>query len=62
MKNPTLPSELHKRVGSPSSETVQSLRLLKAFVRLGPRQRFEVIELVERLANHELPSSDQPLS
>ena len=62
MKNPTLLSELHKGVGSPSSETVQSLRLLKAFVRLGPRQRFEVIELVERLANHELPSSDQPLS
>jgi hypothetical protein len=61
MKNPTFPSELHKRVGAPSSETVQSLRLLKAFVRLGPRQRFEVIELVERLANDELPS-DQPLS
>ena len=62
MKNPTLLSELHKRVGSPSSETVQSLRLLKAFVRLGPRQRFEVIELVERLTNDELPSFDQPLS
>src|SRR4051812_19937932 len=47
MKNPTLLSELHKGVGSPSSETVQSLRLLKAFVRLGPRQRFKAIELVE---------------
>jgi hypothetical protein len=62
MKNPTFVSELHKRVGAPSSETVQSLRLLKAFVRLRPRQRFEVIELVERLVNDELPSSDQPLS
>jgi hypothetical protein len=62
MKNPTFVSELHKQVGAPSSETVQSLRLLKAFVRLRPRQRFEVIELVERLVNDELPSSDQPLS
>ena len=62
MKSPTFLSELHKRVGAPSNETVQSLRLLKAFVRLGPRQRFEVIELVERLTNDELPSFDQPLS
>jgi hypothetical protein len=62
MKNPTFLSKLHKGVGSPSSETVQSLRLLKGFVRLGQKQRFEVIELIERLANDELLSSDQPLS
>jgi hypothetical protein len=62
MKNPTFLSELHKRVGTPSSETVQSLRLLKAFVRLGPRQRLQVIDFVERLTNDELPSFDQPLS
>jgi hypothetical protein len=60
MKNPTFLSELHKRVGAPSNETVQSLRLLKAFVRLGPRQRLQVIDFVERL--NELPSFDQPLS
>ena len=63
MKNPTLLSELHKGVGSPSSETVQSLRLLKAFVRLGPRQRFKAIELVEPLEkqNPELASAMRKL-
>jgi hypothetical protein len=50
MKNPTFVAELHKKLGAPSSETVESLRLLKAFLRLAPRQRFEVIELVEHLA------------
>jgi hypothetical protein len=50
MKNPTFVAELQKRLGAPSSETVESLRLLKAFLKLEPGQRFEVIELVERLA------------
>jgi hypothetical protein len=54
MKNPTFVVELQKRLGAPSSETVESLRLLKAFLKLEPGQRFEVIELVERLA------TDQP--
>jgi hypothetical protein len=49
MKNPTFVAELQKRLGAPSSETVESLRLLKAFLKLEPDQRFEVIELVERL-------------
>jgi hypothetical protein len=50
MKNPTFVAELQKRLGAPSSETVESLRLLKAFLRLEPDQRFEIVELVERLA------------
>jgi hypothetical protein len=50
MKNPTFVAELQKRLGAPSSETVESLRLLKAFLKLEPGQRFEIIELVERLA------------
>ena len=50
MKDPTFVAELQKRLGAPSSETVESLRLLKAFLRLAPSQRFEIIELVERLA------------
>ena len=50
MKDPTLVAELQKRLGAPSSETVESLRLLKAFLKLAPGQRFEIIELVERLA------------
>jgi hypothetical protein len=50
MKDPTSVAELQKRLGAPSSETVESLRLLKAFLKLAPDQRFEIIELVERLA------------
>jgi len=50
MKNPTYVAELQKKLGAPSSETMESLRLLKAFLRLAPDQRCEVIELVERLA------------
>jgi hypothetical protein len=50
MKNPTYVAELQKRLGAPSSDTVESLRLLKAFIKLGPDQRTEIVELVERLA------------
>ena len=50
MKSPTSFAELQNTLGAPSSETVESLRLLKAFVRLAPDQRFEIIEMVERLA------------
>jgi len=50
MKDPTFVAELQKRLGAPSSETVESLRLLKAFLKLAPGQRFEIIELVERRA------------
>jgi hypothetical protein len=55
MKNPTFVVELQKRLGAPSSETVESLRLMKAFLRLAPGQRFEIIELVERLATDPAP-------
>jgi hypothetical protein len=50
MKSPTYVAELQKKLGAPSSETVESLRLLKAFQKLPSDQRFEIIELVERLA------------
>jgi hypothetical protein len=60
MRSPTFVAELHKKLGAPSSETVESLRLLKAFVKLAPSERFEVIELVERLATD--TRSDHPLS
>ena len=43
MKDPTFVAELQKRLGAPSSETVESLRLLKAFLKLAPDQRFEII-------------------
>ncbi len=62
MKNPTFVAELHKKLGAPSSETVESLRLLKAFLKLAPRQRSEVIELVERLATDAQPFPDHPFS
>ena len=41
---------------------VEGLRLLKAFVKLSPRQRFEVVELVERLVIDTAAASDWPLS
>jgi hypothetical protein len=56
MKNPTYVAELQKKLGAPSSETVESLRLLKAFLKLAPDQRSEIIELVERLAISPSPS------
>jgi hypothetical protein len=62
MKSPTSLAELQKRLGAPSSETVESLRLLKAFLRLAPGQRFEIIELVERLATDSPSAPHRPLS
>jgi hypothetical protein len=50
MNNPTFMAELHNRLGAPSSEAIECLRLLKAFLRLKPHQRLEVVDLVERLA------------
>jgi hypothetical protein len=57
-----LPSivELREKLGAPSNETVEAVRLLKAFLKLAPRQRFEIIELVERLADD--PRPDRRLS
>ena len=60
MTSPTFVAELHRKLGAPSSETLESLRLLKAFLRLRPRQRVEIIELVERLATN--ARSDRPYS
>jgi hypothetical protein len=61
MKDPTYVAELQKRLGAPSSETIESLRLLKAFIQLAPDQRSEVIDLVERLATDPAPN-DSSLS
>jgi hypothetical protein len=61
MKGPTYVLELHKKLGAPSSDTIEGLRLLKAFVKLAPAQRSEVIELVERLTT-DAAASDTPLS
>jgi hypothetical protein len=55
MKDRSFISDLRKQLGSPSSETVDGLRLLRAFVKLSPRQRAEVIELVERFASDSPP-------
>ena len=57
MKDPTFVAALQKRLGTPSSETVESLLLLKAFRKLAPGQRFGIIELVERLAANPVPDS-----
>jgi hypothetical protein len=55
MKNPTYVAELQKRLGAPSSETLEGLRLLRAFLKLAPDQRSEVIEMVERYATSPVP-------
>jgi hypothetical protein len=62
MKNSGYVAELHNKLGAPSSETVESLRLMKAFLKLAPARRFEVIKLVERLAIDPAAASEQPLS
>jgi len=62
MKNPTFLAELHKKLGAPSSEAMESLRLLKAFLKLAPGQRCELIEMAERLASDASIDSDRPLS
>jgi hypothetical protein len=51
MKSPTHVAELQNRLGAPSTEAMESLRLFKAFIRLSPDQRAEIIGLVERLAD-----------
>jgi hypothetical protein len=61
MKSPTYVAELQKKLGAPSSETIESLRLLKAFLKLPSDQRSEIIELVERLAANS-SSGDASLS
>lgn len=47
MKDPTHVAEIHGKLGAPATETVESLRLLRAFLKLAPARRFEVIKLVE---------------
>jgi hypothetical protein len=61
MKNLNFAAELHLKLGAPANSTVESLRLLRAFLKLAPRQRYEVIKLVEDLVTEDsLP--EHPLS
>jgi hypothetical protein len=55
MKNPTPASEVSAKLGFPSSETMQGLRLWKAFLKLPPSQRSEVLALIEQLATDPAP-------
>jgi hypothetical protein len=55
MKNRTSVSEVSAKLGYPASETVQGLRLMKAFIKLTPSQRTEVLALVEQLATDPAP-------
>jgi hypothetical protein len=49
--NPTLVADPPKKFGVASIETVERLRLLKAFLKLAPQAAIEIIELIERLAS-----------
>ena len=60
MKSPTYVAALQKKLGTPSRETVESLRLLKAFLKIPHAQRSDIIELVERLATNASPSDPLP--
>jgi len=60
MSNPTPIAEMPSKLGVPSIEAVESLRLLKSFISLTPRQRREIIELVERLAVERSPAPNHP--
>ncbi|CCE02586.1 hypothetical protein [Bradyrhizobium sp. STM 3809] len=62
MKNQTFIAELHTKLGAPSSEAVESLRLLKAFLKMAPGQRIELIEMIERLTSESHAETDLPLS
>lgn len=55
MKNRTSASEVSATLGYPSTETVQGLRLFKAFIKLSPAQRSEVLAWVEHLATDPAP-------
>jgi hypothetical protein len=55
MKNSTSVSEISATLGYPSTETVQGLRLFKAFIKLSPAQRSEVLSWVEHLATDPTP-------
>jgi len=55
MKNHISVAELSAGLGYPSSETVQGLRLWKAFIKLSPSQRSEVLAFVEGLASDSPP-------
>jgi hypothetical protein len=55
MKNPISVAELSAELGYPSSEIVEGLRLWKAFIRLSPSQRCEVLALVEGFASDPAP-------
>ena len=62
MKHPPIAAELYRKLGAPPTEALESLRLLKAFRKLSPRQRTEVVQLIERLATEVAPAPDRPLS
>ena len=59
MEDSTYVAELQKRLGAPSSETMEGLPLLKAFLKLAPDQRSGIIEMVERFATS--PAPNDPL-
>jgi hypothetical protein len=61
MKNLSFATEMHLKLGAPSSQSIESLRLLRAFMKLERRQRCEIIKLVEDLATDEV-IPEHPLS
>jgi hypothetical protein len=51
-------AELREKLGHPTCETIQLWRLLKAFVRLPPSQRAELIEMIQLVATNPAPARE----
>jgi hypothetical protein len=62
MKYPPTVADVYRKLGAPPTEALESLRLLRAFRKLSPRHRLEVVQLVERLADEVSLVPEHPLS
>jgi hypothetical protein len=51
---------MRSKLGDPSAETIESLRLLRSFIKLTPRQRRDILKLVERVAIESSAAPDCP--
>jgi len=60
MRNPRSVAEVRSKLGAPPVEMIESLRLLRSFIKLTPRQRRNILKLVERLAIEPSAAPDRP--
>jgi hypothetical protein len=51
---------MRSKLGAPSAETIETLRLLRSFIKLTPRERRDILKLVERIAIEPSAAPDRP--